>query len=30
MTQYHNWANGPHMAQKLNKSRKYMEIHNSK
>ncbi|MQL82040.1 hypothetical protein Taro_014494 [Colocasia esculenta] len=30
MTQYLNWANGPHMTQKSNKARKCMEIRNSK
>ena len=30
MTQYHNLANRPHMAQKSNKARKCMEIRNSK
>ncbi|MQM17293.1 hypothetical protein Taro_050263 [Colocasia esculenta] len=30
MTQYHNWANGPHIAQKSNEARKYMEIRNHK
>ncbi|MQL80872.1 hypothetical protein Taro_013327 [Colocasia esculenta] len=30
MTQYHNWANGYHLAKKSNEVRKCIEIRNSK